>query len=313
MPSSIDFHLAGEEEIAQAHANVFDFWTKAETIDEHVSFLLKSYPFRRANWFVGCVDNRVVTSLGAYPIEFQIAGEIVPAMAIGSVFTTADSRKQGFARQLIDSAEQWHRERQVFWSILYSDVKPEYYGRMGYVICPSHEGWCNPLQSDAAAADDDARLVPFDPQQERTAMEELYAGYHHQKPICFARNDEYWSGLLKKYPHDEFYWLSTGSDDRAGFARVTEKNSKYRLTDYALADPQPAAAESLYKALVGWGRSRGIERLGGWLPDSSAARKFFQVEPRPIEITMIKPLDPQNELTPKMIAAADYFCEIDHV
>jgi hypothetical protein len=69
----------------------------------------------------------------------------------------------------------------------------------------------------------------------------------------------------------------------------------------------------LYASLLNAASHWDYERVGGWLPDSSAAKKFFTVVPRDKEITMIKPLGYAGELSRAAIASTTYFCEIDHV
>ena len=96
-------------------------------------------PHTAEGWYVGTLDGRVVTSLGCYPIRFQIDGEDLPGIAIGSVHTLSEVRGRGFAPQLIDWVERDNPGAAL--SVLFSDIQPEYYARIGYVLCPSLEGW----------------------------------------------------------------------------------------------------------------------------------------------------------------------------
>jgi hypothetical protein len=141
----------------------------------------------------------------------------------------------------------------------------------------------------------------------------LYADYHGAVPLSVARGAEYWAAILKKNADDAFHALEDPSGKWLGYARIGRKGEVWRLTDFALADQSDGLAEQLYAALVELAHSSGASRIGGWLSDSAAARKFFTITPRRTEITMIKPLAYAGPLGDEMIDPTGRFCEIDHV
>src|SRR5262249_55422533 len=143
MPSELDIHPASRDELIAAHENVFDIWNKGLPLDEHLRWRLTSPSHSRTRWFVGTLDGRVVVSLGGYPIKFQVADRQWPGIAIGSVYTRAECRGRGYAPRLIEWVEADARRRQLAVSVLYSDIGPDYYANLGYVACPSWEGWAD--------------------------------------------------------------------------------------------------------------------------------------------------------------------------
>ncbi len=313
MSQLLDIHPASPDELAAAHRNVFDIWSKGLTLEEHLRYRLDESPSHsRAAWFVGCLDGRVVVSLGAYPLMFRIGDKELPGIAIGSVYTVGEYRGRGFAPQLIKYVEDHYRAKETALSALYSDIKPDYYVRLGYVLCPAFSGWCD-LRDTSPPRTGRQRLAQVAPQSHLLALMRLYADYHGATPLSIARNAEYWSMTFKKAPDDRFYALVASGGHWAGYVRIAAKGHDWRITDFALADQSDELADSLYGALAALARAEGAERFGGWLPDSSAAKNFFKMAPRQVEITMIKPLAWQGEFTSEMIAATGRFCEIDHV
>jgi hypothetical protein len=212
----------------------------------------------------------------------------------------------------LEWVEDHARQRQTALSVLYSDIGPDYYARLGYTPCPSLEGWCDP-RTIAPATGSSSRLVAFSPHEHLPAVMKLYADYHGAVPLSVARDAEYWEAILKKNADDGFYALEEPSGTWRGYARIGRKGDVWRLTDFALADPSEGLAEQLYAALVELARSGGASRIGGWLSDSAAAKKFFNITPRRTEITMIKPLTYSGPLGDEMIGPTSRFCEIDHV
>jgi predicted N-acetyltransferase YhbS len=312
MSSALDIHAASSDEVAAAHANVFDIWSKGLPLEEHIRYRLNSPSHSRAGWFVGCLNGRVVVSLGCYPLVFRIAGQQRPGIAIGSVYTLGEFRGRGFAGRLLQWVEEHARQREVAMSVLYSDIDPRYYARRGYVLCPSLAGWRDPRQAPRPPAANH-RLVPISPQEHMPRLMEFYAEYHGAVPLSIARDAEYWAAMLKKFPDDAFYALHDSASVWAGYARIGRKDDVWRITDFALADQSPERAEQLYAALLSLAAAGGAARVGGWLPDSGAAKKFFELAPRRTEITMVKPLAWQGRLDDEMIAGTSRFCEIDHV
>ncbi len=144
MASELDIHIASTDEQLAAHRNVFDIWSKGLSLEDHLRYRMTAPMHQRATWIVGCVDGRVVTSLASYPVRFRVHGEEMPGIAIGSVYTLADFRGLGFAPRLLEWAESHQREHGAAWSVLYCDIKPDYYARLGYALCPSLEGWRDP-------------------------------------------------------------------------------------------------------------------------------------------------------------------------
>ncbi len=312
MTTSLDIHPASREELLAAHRNVFDIWNKGLSLEDHLRYRLNSPSHRRADWFVGCLDGRVVTSLGCYPLRFRITGRELPGIALGSVYTLGEFRGRGFAPRLLGWVEDDQRQRQAALSVLYSDIDPDYYARLGYLLCPAWEGWRPPPDSPAVPSNR-CRLVAVSPQDHLPALMKLYADYHGRLPLSIARDAEYWTAMLNKFADDTFHALLAGDERWLGYVRLGRKSDVLRITDFALADPSEELAESLYAAILELGRTSGARRVGGWLPDSAAARRFFELTPRRTEVTMIKPLAWQGPLDEELISRTSRFCEIDHV
>lgn len=312
MPNDLDIHPATNEELVAAHQNVFDIWSKGLPLADHVRYRLDSPSHSRATWFVGVLDGRVVASLGCYPLRFRVRGEVLPGIAIGSLYTLGEFRGRGLAPRLLEWVENHARRQQVALSALYSDIDPDYYARLGYVLCPSWEGWSDPRDVSPSPVAS-SRLIAFAPQEHLPAIMKLYADYHGAAPLSIARDAEYWSAVLKKNASDEFYALQDASGAWLGYVRIGRKADAWRITDFALADPSDVLAERLYAALLELARSGGASRVGGWLSDSAAAKKFFTLTPRKTEITMLKPLHDSVALGKELIGPTSRFCEIDHV
>ncbi len=314
---ALDIHPASPDEVLAAHRNVHPHWSRGRSIEEHLRFRLNSPSHRRAKWFVGCVNGEVVVSLGRYPMQFQVRGQVMPGCAIGSVYTVEAYRQRGLAAQLVSWVDARGTGEGLGISILYSDIDPGYYAKLGYRLCPSHEGWCNPHESRGSGRSSQSplRLVAFSAADalERSEMATLYEAYHGAALFSIVRDEAYWQSIIARFPDDRYFWLQEPEGGRAGYARVQQQGATCRVTDFALANQSDELACEFYEAVNAAAREWGAEKLGGWLAHEPVAAHYFSIAPRMKEITMAKPLAFAGEFDARIFAAADRFCEVDHV
>lgn len=313
MRDTLNIHAASPDEIAAAHRNVHAIWSRGLGVEEHVRLRLQSPKHRWATWYVGCIEEHVVVSLGAYPVRFQLRGTLVPGIAIGSVYTVPEFRRRGYAARLIDFVDQEAASAGIGLSMLYSDIDPNYYARLGYQPCPSWSGWRD-VQDAPPSIEPANQLVEIKPAAHLQSLMQLYNGYHGAAPLSIARDRQYWQALQQRFPTEQlFAFVPDGQRAWSGYVRLHTTGSDWRITDYALANERAQTPEELYRAASTLAASHGAARLGGWLPDLPAARTWFELAPRRTEITMFKPLADNLTLDHEAIASTDRFCEVDHV
>jgi predicted acetyltransferase len=308
----LDIHEASPDELAAAHGNVFDIWSKGLPFAEHIAARLASPKHKLATWYVGTIESKVAVSLGAYPLKFNYRDQLIPGFSIGSVYTVKQMRGRGYAPQLLAWVEDRERQRGARFGLLYSDIDPNYYARLGYKLCPSLEGWLDPRRV-ASPQTLPYQLIEFDAQQRWPELARLYTRYHGAMPISIARDDAYWKALLERFPEERFYALVDRAGGLQGYVRIGIRGVQWRITDYALADQSLELAEAFYAAAIDLAKHGGAEQVGGWLPDHPSSRQCFELHNRRTEVTMLKSLDAALPLDAEMLELASRFCEIDHV
>jgi predicted N-acetyltransferase YhbS len=315
MSEVLDIHPASESERLAAYRNTHDVWSGGLNLEDHVQRRLQSPQHSRADWFVGCLDGRVVTSLACYPLQFGIRGRIVSGISFGSVHTLAEFRGRGFAPQLIRWVEALQSERGKLVSLLYSDIDPAYYARLGYRLCPSWSGWRD-VSPTVTQVRNGATLEPFAPHENLSAVAALYERHHLSFPVAIARDADYWAYLLRKDQRDEFFWLkrpADGQTESAGYVRLGVSSDALAIRDFALIERAEAVYADLLHAAIALANERELKRVGGWLPSVDIDHELFTVKPRQREITMLKPLSPEIDLDDDLLQTAAHFVEIDHV
>jgi predicted N-acetyltransferase YhbS len=304
-------HVASAAERTQAFRNVHDVWGGGLDPEEHLRRRSSNLKFDNATWYVGTLDGRVVTACGCFHVSVRIDGTVERACAVGSVHTLAECRGRGFAPRLLAFAESQERSLGKTFSLLYSDIPPAYYERLGYRLCPAAKGWINPAESHTLAAGP-CTLIRFDAASEVPALLDLYDRGHVRYSLSIARSADYWRYLVAQNPQDEFYFGEIAGR-RIGYARLGIRPQGFIIRDLSLVDDGDAAERDLHSAVIALAKERGAEGVGGWMPADTVCRKLFHVSDRVQELTMIKPLVERIKVDQRHCEAAVHFHEIDHV
>ena len=313
MSSQLDCHPASAEEVLAAHRNVFDVWPMASDVETHLAKRKDAPKSLRANYFVGTVDGVVAASLQSFPTQFQIRGELVRGIQIGSVHTHADYRKKGYAELLIDFTEKYEAEQGVQLSVLYCDIAVQYYAKMGYQIAPSRTGWFITKDWSEERLSSAPELEVIDPRLELQALMALHQPTVFKRPIGVVRDEAYWDYTFRKFPNDEFWVMRNSEAELTGFVRVAISDGIAQIVDWICLEDQPELIQSLLLGMAKLAKTRGLEKIGGWLPDCPVVRELVELVDRPKQLTMFKPLDQSLELDPEILETANYFTLIDHV
>jgi predicted acetyltransferase len=311
MTDGLDLHPASADERAQAFRNVHDVWPWAEDPDEHTARRLADPKFGNATCYVGTLDGRVVTSCGCYHVSLCIDGAVEPTCAIGAVHTLPAFRGRGFAPRLIAFAESQAQRAGKTIGLLFSDIAPAYYERLGYRICRAAHGWINPSERPTPRPTT-GRLVRFQPADELHELRDLYERAHAGLALSVARSPEYWRYLISQRPEEEFYFIELGGR-RAGYMRLGNRRHGFVIRDLVCGDNSDEARRALYAAAIARAQELGIARVGGWMPDDSISREFFEVSDRVQELTMVKPFVERIKIDERHRVAAEHLHEIDHV
>lgn len=314
MSEDLDIHPANEAERIAAFRNVHDVWSGGLNLDDHLQRRLTSPQHNRADWYVGCLGGRVVASLGCYPLQLRLRGDIVGAIAIGAVHTLAEFRGRGFAPQLMRHVEDAAANRGIAISLLYSDIDPDYYARRGYIECPSLEWDFTPAEiEDGDLRDDSFTLRRDTATSTRRIVKELYDEFHETLPLAVHRDEEYWRYVDRKGRGDDVYLLGDAAREPLGYLRVRLRDGLLKVRDFAMRLPVDEALVTRLSAALQIASDRSATQITGWVPPLPERLAFSRPRPRSGEITMLKPLREGISIDETVREAAAFFHEIDHV
>ena len=313
----LDCHLANSVEKASAFRNVHEFWGGDSQIDNFVKQRLVSPHHQRATWYVGCVDGTVACSLGAFPFELSLADSIEPAIFIGCVHTRPEDRGQGFVPQLFEFVENAEQQAGVKWSLLFSDIAPSYYERLGYQVSAA-PNIC--IKSNTSVTESDCfKLQPFDSTEHLQALSNIYQQHFQEKPFFIHRNDDHWEHIVQQHKDDQWFWLCSDTGETVGYVLLQTSQGNTVLKDFALQNPTTEQLRRCLATLSHYCNKQHIDEIVGWfpkLPDPANNMDWYDYVDRKTEITMIKTLVPSDDKTTSgevLINHLDTIRHVDHV
>jgi predicted acetyltransferase len=285
----------------------------APSLEEHLQIRLNSPKHERAHWYAGCLDGKVVASLGCHPLKYHFDGQEVDGFSIGSVHTLPEYRRRGFGAEVMDWAERDQKKKGARLCSLYSDIDPHYYGKQGYLRCPSWTVWAEAGAARARTDDLSWRLQRFSAPEALPELQQLYRAYYGSYPLAVARSLDYWKFTLIKQPQDEFYRLKDPGRRSRGYVRITESEGAWQISDFAVSRDSSEALRILFSLVTDLAGERQKTGVRGWLPNEPAIRSLFDIQPRTVSVTMVKSLDADLKIEDRHLVTADRFCKIDHV
>ena len=305
----LSFRVATFQDRVQSFENIFDVWRSSDDFTEHVNLRLASIHHQRADFCVGVGEERVEVSLASFPFELSLADSVESTSFVGCVHTIAESRGKGYARQLIDWTEQFESARGTSISLLFSDIKPEYYSRLGYQHCSAHNGLIDIGSTEVR--DDSIVLEEFRLKENLDWVSDCYNHAHAHLDAYVHRSEFYWWFLTKKDPYDKYFAINQNGK-RIGFIRMKDEGIRWKLRDCSIGSLSAEDYDRAIDGIVSYFTDSKCKEVYGWFPKTDVLADRIEISERPDEITMIKSLG-DITIDEKLKTSLDYLHEIDHV
>ncbi len=263
--------------------------------------------------YVGLVgDHGLVAASKRYGLLFRVGGREARVMGIGAVFTRASERGKGHAPALIGAMVAEARDLGYAAAILYSDIDPAYYARLGFVALPAVDAFALPAELPSA------RALAFRPANEGD-FDRLSAWYEASwasspgaiRPLrsralwrFFAwRNRVAEASILSDGGRDVGYLLASLDDPRRDLPEPRPEGLLW-VDEWSAPGVDPARVLATIRAVA---EHAGAREIALWpRPDSPGAP--LRSSARTASFPMILPLSPGLVVDP----ARDYLGSFEH-
>ena len=313
--------LSGPE-IEQATRHTYTLWGTGRSQEAHTAHNLEQ--LRRAGpellRYAGLADDSgLVASMKRYGLLLRRGDATVPALGVGAVFTRPDARKRGLAAEMIRIVLAEGRDLGCEAAILFSEIEPTYYARLGFVALPAIDHFA---RVDALPNAGVLRLRPagqHDVDQLVAWHEERFRDGPARGWLRPARTPALWryftwrnrlgAAWILSDGGRELGYLIGGLDDplrdmpepRAPwsmFAPLPPKPALYWIDEWSAPGVPTERVLATIHALAA---AAPASLVGGWLPpdpESDPAMAAFAPAPRPTAFPMVAPLEPSLAIDP---------------
>jgi predicted N-acetyltransferase YhbS len=289
--------------VREAAVQTHKFWGGKRTLEQHTQRAFDALGMLGENLrYVGLrdEDGALVASLQFYTVALQTPNGVARTLGIGAVFVPESQRGNGYGQGVVRAAMEEAKSLGYDAALLYSDIAPQFYTRLGYVEFPAFD-W----STDVSALPNDAPLTT------RPAIADNFNSisvwYHADAAwaeIFPVRSPETWEFLR---------WLNGAAGDlilcddtrEVGYINVRSTPQGLRHYEWVAPAIEPARVWATIRKLT---ELEGQSQVYGWLrPDRR--EEWMSVTPRPAAIPMIAPLNDSLTVTAEMRAV---FREMDH-
>jgi hypothetical protein len=195
--------------------------------------------------------------------------------------------------EFVENAEQ---QAGVKWSLLFSDIAPSYYERLGYQVSAA-PNIC--IKSNTSVTESDCfKLQPFDSTEHLQALSNIYQQHFQEKPFFIHRNDDHWEHIVQQHKDDQWFWLCSDTGETVGYVLLQTSQGNTVLKDFALQNPTTEQLRRCLATLSHYCNKQHLDEIVGWfpkLPEPANDMDWYDYVDRKTEITMIKTLVPSDD------------------
>jgi len=233
----------------------------------------------------------LVASCKNYDRELRANDTALRAVGIGAVFTPPRLRGRGYASAMLGAFLDAERGAGRYLALLFSDIHPEFYARLGFIALPSR------LITMRASSFGDERIVASSLEaRDWPAVRRCFEALDRARPWSLRRTPLVWDWMRKRWNGpvpDGTQTVHLVSRRGRGIAayvigRRVPRQDHFALDDFGFdGDDGRAAIGPLLRAAAG-----DLRRVSGWLPPpiARAALPSGSTRTRKDAILMIAPL-----------------------
>lgn len=276
-------------------------WGGDRTVEQHVAETFEQLEHGHDLLrFVGLRDasGALVCSLKRYDAVLTTPSGPVRTVGIGALFTPAEERRRGHANLLVRIVMERAKHAGYGAALLYSDIDPRFYERLGYVLLP-HPTW---LTKTAELPHAGAFAITSCNDAERLLA--MHERSFEPTWVRMQHGHASWELASWRQRHAKT-WLLIENERAVGYIMASKHDDLLWVVDEAMLNGSP---ERLWATMRKLAVQEGAARVAGWLrPDHAGGP--FAASPRSCCIPMVAPLD---ERLSHIATLATHLSSFDH-
>ena len=241
----------------------------------------------------------VLASAKTYRFEAMLDGQSIRVVGLGAVFTQSAHRGRGHARVLVDRLLERAAADGADLALLFSEIGPDYYARLGFSPVPRSVLTLQAVESDRRGAPamlvragDDRDLGDLAAMgQARAAGYRLHLDRDRDLIQSAIAKKRLLAGLGPAGARALLFFVAEEGASAVAYVIVSARGSDWVVDEAGDRDPSGARIGAMLQVLMARDPAERRPTLAGWLPVDLCPPQVRIVERRPApDVMMILPL-----------------------
>src|SRR5580765_1922402 len=248
----------------------------------------------------------VLASAKLYTLEATLDGRPITIAGIGAVFTAPAARGRGAARELIDQLLERAAADGADLALLFSEIGPEYYARLGFEAIATTDRQLRVTESTRYGAP----MTMVRGGDDRDFADIVAQGRTRSEPYRFHLNRDrdlvhfaiakkrLFAGLSAPGLRATHFLIAEEGASAVAYVVLSARGNAWTLEEVGDRDPAGARAGAILQALIARDPAEKRPAIGAWLPENFLPPQVTIIGEKPsAEVMMIKPLSDRGRLT----------------
>ncbi len=248
--------------------------------------------------------DEVVASAKVYRFEALLDGQPIQVAGLGAVFTAPAARGRGAARELIDQLLEHAAADGADLALLFSEIGPEYYARLGFEAIATTDRQLRVTESTRYGAPmtmvrggDDRDFADIVAQGRTRAEPYRFHLNRDRDLVHFAiAKKRLFAGLSAPGVRATHFLIAEEGASAVAYVVLSARGNAWTLEEVGDRDPAGARAGAILQALIARDPAEKRPAIGAWLPDKFLPPQVTIIGEKPsAEVMMIKPLSDRGK------------------
>lgn len=266
----------------------YQIWSPGLRKDEYHEYIWRqmNHPWARKNYrfFVLKHNSQVVCSCKLYTVSLTHKGQQHQFGGLGAIYTLRAFRGHGYASEIIKSVVEYCFDNEYDGTILFSDIDPEFYERLGFLEFGAADFSAH-LPRSTVTSDYTPAESTYVEASDVPAMVAIYAKWVRTQPFGFHRSELYLKYKLGRErflaDHSTLAWpkleitFATENGIKTGYALTERGGHNLRVLELVGSE---SARRELWNRLVEHAITHRMHRIRGWESVTADLFPAFRLE-----------------------------------
>ena len=233
---------------------------------------------RHAGMYVWHDDaGQVLSSVKLYRPELRVGDRVCRATIISALFTPSAHRGCGHASRLVEAVLAHAHERGDPLALLFSDIDPEFYRRLGFRALPAQEQW-GTLPTDPCPPAGWSLRPRVGPDLAAISCAHLESG--RSRPLAMIRDAHHWSFLdvrssrfFERLDDPRLTYrqqIALRGEEFAGYLITVEGRGEWNVREVGAVEGSPGTMATILRLGAQQTQAARLRGFYGWLPPGVA-------------------------------------------